>query len=203
MRRRAPHLLLSLVLFAGLLSLPGSSTAGGGPNAPDVGRSPRGADPFRPDLWIKLCGLSTGCTINPLPHPWLGNDVYNRNGRRQTVAVRIDDGEGVRFWLTLQNDGTDADTFTVKGCRGNSHFVVNAVLVGLYKRPSAAAVKITKRFKEGTATFDFPASPKRVHLTVNIVTTSPPAFTYKCPIRIISQGDSTLIDTVVAKMTTF
>ena len=26
----------------------------------------------RPDAWIKLCGLSAGCTIDALPHPWLG-----------------------------------------------------------------------------------------------------------------------------------
>ena len=58
----------------------------------------------RPDAWIKLCGLSTWCTINGLPHPWKGKNVYNTTGRRQKVAVKMEDGEGVRFWMTFEND---------------------------------------------------------------------------------------------------
>ena len=57
---------------------------------------------YRPDAWIKLCGLSTGCTINPPPHPWHGNNIYNSTAKKQTVSVRMEDGEGVRFWLILK-----------------------------------------------------------------------------------------------------
>ena len=49
---------------------------------------------YRPDAWIKLCGLSTGCTINPPPHPWHGNNRYNSTAKKQTVSVRMEDGEG-------------------------------------------------------------------------------------------------------------
>lgn len=158
---------------------------------------------YRPDAWIKLCGLSTGCTIDPLPHPWRGNDVYNSTGARQKVAVRLDNGEGVRFWLTLQNDGASGDTFIVKGCAGNRYFVVNTVLVGLYKRPDWKAEKITKQFRAGTAEFVFPPSSagKKVRLTLNIVSSSAAVgVSYRCPITLYAKSHPTAKDTVVALM---
>ncbi len=91
---------------------------------------------YRPDAWIKLCGLSTGCTINPPPHPWHGNNRYNSTAKKQTVSVRMEDGEGVRFWLILENDGVGRDdVIHVDGCRGTARFVVNAVVAGFQKRP--------------------------------------------------------------------
>ena len=141
-----------------------------------------------------------------MPHPWRGNDVYNTTGRKQTVAVNMEDGEGVRFWITLQNDGLVADTFTVKGCKGTPRFVVNAVLVGKHKRPDWTAKNITQGFKNGTAEFSFdPASgPKLRWFTVNIVApTTAEGVTYRCPITISSQGQPSVKDTVLAVMTTY
>ncbi len=161
---------------------------------------------YRPDEWIKLCGLSTGCVIDPLPHPWRGNGIYNTTGRRQTVAVNMEDGEGVRFWITLQNDGFVADTFTVQGCKGTPRFVVNAVLVGKHKRPDWRAKNITKGFKDGTAEFSFDpdSGPKLRWFTVNIVApTTAEGVTYRCPITITSQGQPSVSDTVLAVMTTY
>jgi hypothetical protein len=160
----------------------------------------------RPDALIKLCGLSTGCVIDPLPHPWRGNDVYNATGGRQRVAVRMEDGEGVRFWLKFQNDGDLADTITVQGCRGTRQFVINAVLIGFWKAPNWHAENITRQFKNGTATFDVPPASehRRIALTLNIVApTTAEGVTYGCAVVIRSQADSTLIDTVVARMTTY
>ena len=114
----------------------------------------------RPDAWIKLCGLSTGCTIDPLPHPWLGDNVYNSTGARQKIAVRLEDGEDVRFWITLQNDAEVEDTFVVHGCRGNPRFVIIAVKVGLLKRPDWRPEDITQGFKNGTATFTLPPASR-------------------------------------------
>ena len=161
---------------------------------------------YRPDAWIKLCGLSTGCTINPLPHPWRGRNVYNNTGRHQKVAVRMEDGEGVRFWIALQNDGSLADTLVVQGCRGNRRFKVNHVVLGKHKRPDAGATEITKKFKEGTAAFSFPpSSQKKVRVfTLNILApTTAEGVSYRCEITAHSQGDSTARDTVVAKMRTY
>jgi hypothetical protein len=161
---------------------------------------------YRPDAWIKLCGLSTGCTINPLPHPWLGNNVYNSTGRRQKIGVRMEDGEGVRFWILLQNDGAKADTLVVQGCQGTRQFVVNKVLLGKQKRPHAGTVDVTRKFKNGTLSFDLPprTQDKRPVFTLNIIApTTAEGVTYRCPITIHSENDPGLTDTVVTKMTTY
>jgi hypothetical protein len=201
-KRTAPAILLALVVLASLIALPGPVSAGGGTpvsSAAKVGE-------FRPDAWIRLCGLSTGCTINPGPHPWRGRNVYNGTGINQRVSVRLNNGEGVRFWIAIENDGTDADTIRVQGCSGNRRFHLNAVLIGLWKRPSARAVKITQAFKRGTAQFSFPptTTEKRVFLTVNFVTPTPAiGVSYRCPITVISQGSTTTRDTVLATMSTY
>jgi len=161
---------------------------------------------YRPDAWIKLCGLSTGCTIDPLPHPWRGNDIYNGTGARQKVAVRLDNGEGVRFWLALQNDGARGDTFVVDGCTGTRNFRINAVLVGLHKRPDWRAKKITKQFKAGTAEFQFPpwSQGKKVYLTLNMVSSDfSVGDRYRCPITVYSASRPAAKDTVLAVMSAY
>ncbi len=162
------------------------------------------AKPYRPDAWIKLCGQSTGCTIDPLPHPWLGKDVYNTTGYHQTHRDRIDNGEGIRYWLTFQNDGTQADTFRVNGCRGTKNFRILAVIIGRYKVPvGAGSIHITDAFRNDTATFDL-APDERVTITLNFITGDQSVgLTYRCPVTIISQGDPTKKDTVAAEMTSF
>jgi hypothetical protein len=161
---------------------------------------------YRPDAWIKLCGLSTGCTIDPLPHPWHGNDVYNTTGRKQKIAVRMEDGEDVRFWILLQNDGAEDDTIVVQGCQGTRQFVVNKVLLGKHKRPEAGTTDVARRFKNGTLSFDFPPASERKHrvFTLSMIApTTAEGVSYTCRITIHSQHAPTLKDTVVAKMTTY
>ena len=162
---------------------------------------------YRPDAWIKLCGLSTGCTINPPPHPWHGNNRYNSTAKKQTVSVRMEDGEGVRFWLILENDGVGRDdVIHVDGCRGTPRFVVNAVVAGFQKRPRFGPAIYTTEFKNGTLTFPFPASKpnKQVKLTVNIVApTTAEGVTYRCPITISSEHQPTAKDTIAGRMTTY
>ncbi len=190
-RLLAPALLAALVASGLLVAIPGTASGG--------------TQPYRPDAWIKLCGLSNGCKINGLPHPWKGRNVYNHTGKRQSVGVRMQDGEGVRFWLALETDGTDADTLRVDGCRGNRRFRVNKVQIGKYKNPNAGAVKITEKFKKGTATFDYGAnSDKVVFLTLNIIApTTAEGVSYTCRIDLISQGDPDKYDTLKARMTTY
>jgi hypothetical protein len=165
---------------------------------------PAGATPqdYQPDAWIHICGQSTGCTVGPPPpHPWLGNNIYNHTAARQTVRAKIDDGEGIRFWLIFQNDGAKPDTYTVHGCKGTPNFLINAVIVGEWKKPVWKPKHITKEFKNGTATFTV-APGKHVAITLNIVTVTP-NLTYRCPVTIQSSGAPTMKDTVAAVMTTF
>lgn len=182
-------MLVIVAVAALLLSTPAAAVEGGDSS-------------FRADGWIKLCGLSTGCTIDPLPHPWLGRDVYNTTGRRQTVAVDINEGEGVRFWITVENDGTEADTLQVQGCQGTSTFEVNRVVLGKRKRPDASATDVTRKYKRGDLTFELDAGDQTV-FTLNIVTHDEKGKTYDCLTTIRSLGDTGSSDVVVAEMTTY
>jgi hypothetical protein len=198
MTKRSLRALLLVALCAPALALPAASAAGDHSRH----RATTTAQ-YQPDEWIKLCGLSTGCTVGPPPpHPWHGNGIYNTSGSNQTIRVRMEDGEGVRFWIMLQNDGASSDTFTVLGCKGGPRFVINAVLVGMYKRPLWGPRHITKQFKDGTAKFTL-AAGSQVALTLNIVApTAVEGITYHCPVTIASSGDPTLKDTVVGVITT-
>jgi hypothetical protein len=161
---------------------------------------------YRPDGWIKLCGQSTGCTINPPPHPWHGNNIYNTTGRRQTIRQSIDNGEGVRYFILVENDGAAGDTVTVQGCRGNRYFIVNKVLLGKQKRPNWRATDLTRRFKNGTLSFTIGPSSQNEHkvFTLNIVTSDAAVgVSYRCNITMVSQGDPSSTDTLVAKMSGF
>jgi hypothetical protein len=161
---------------------------------------------YRPDAWIKLCGQSTGCTIDPPPHPWRGNNVYNTTGRHQTIRQSIDNGEGVRYWILVQNDGAVDDTVTVQGCSGNRYFIVNKVLLGKQKRPNWRAKDLTKRFKNGTLSFTFgPSSQDEKKIfTLNIVTSNAAVgVSYRCRITMSSQADPSITDTIVASMSGF
>jgi hypothetical protein len=183
-----------VVVFA-LLSL--LLTVSLAPGARGVGTSS-----FQPDGWIKLCGINIGCTIDPLPHPWLGKDIYNTTGRKQTISVRLDNGRGVRFWITVENDGTQADTVGVIGCPGNRNFIVNRVLLGKHKDQDPKAKDLTRKYKQGTLSFDLASGHKQV-FTLNILTYQGVGEIYRCVTTLRSVGDPGAEDAVVAKMTIY
>jgi hypothetical protein len=158
---------------------------------------------YRPDAWIKLCGWGDTCEHAP-PHSWRGDDVYNADGAHQTVNVGMEEGNDVRFWILLQNDGALADTLQVKGCGGNASYVVRVVNVGWLRQASWAPI-ITKPWKRGTASFDVPATgtPDNVAITLDIwAKTSTPNVRYTCRVVVTSAGDASVKDTLVAKMVT-
>jgi hypothetical protein len=158
---------------------------------------------YRPDGWIKLCGAGDRCA-HPRRHHYRGNDIYNTTGAHQTVAAGVEEGNDIRFWIKLENDGALGDRFFVQGCSGNSSFVIRAALVGAYTGP-AYATHITKGFKKGTAWFDFPPSTTThsVVLTLDMLAaTSVEGVSYTCRVTVSSQADPTVTDTVKATMTT-
>lgn len=158
---------------------------------------------YRPDAFLKLCGVNSGCLIDPLPHPWVGNNTYNKTGYHQTVHWRLDNGRGIRFWITFQNDGTQTDTYALHGCTGNKHFKILQVIVGKVKVPTGPweAPHIEDKFKANTWKTTLKAGEK-IAITLNILTTDP-NLTYRCPMTITSQGDPTKQDTVIAAIATF
>ena len=180
-----PLLIAAMIVAAA----PASAAAGGG-------------SAYQPDGWIKLCGQSLGCVIDPPPHPWKGRDVYNHTGRRQTLSDDINEGEGIRYWITVQNDGTEPDVIAVDGCSGNRTFEVNRVLLGKHRRQDAGAEDLTRRYVRDTLTFRLDPGEKAV-FTLNIITHARKDETYECRTRLTSQGDDRRADLVVATMTTF
>jgi hypothetical protein len=156
----------------------------------------------QPDGWIKLCGINVGCVIDPPPHPWRGKDVYNTRGRRQTVRVALNDGQGVRFWIVVQNDGAATDTITVQGCSGNRVFEVNRVLLGKHKRQDPLAEDLKRRYLRGTLTFDLDAGEKVV-FTLNMLSNAIEGRIYRCRTQLTSTNDAEAQDVVVAKMSTY
>ena len=157
---------------------------------------------YRSDAFIKLCGVNVGCLIDPLPHPWFGKDIYNTTGYRQKVHHRLDNGRGIRFWITFENDGTQIDTYSLDGCTGNKNFKILQVLVGKWKVPVGIdAEHIDYKFKHDTWTFTLKPGA-RIAITLNFLTDNP-NLTYRCPMTVTSQGDPTKQDTVVAITTTF
>ena len=181
----------------------GASGAPGGIRGTTGPTGPTGpTESFQPDGWIKLCGQSLGCVIDPPPHPWLGKGVYNTTGRHQTHSDDIDEGEGIRYWVALENDGTAADTFRVQGCSGNHTFELEHVLLGKHKDQDPGAEELTRRYKRGTLTFDLDPG-KKVVFTLQIITHVVKNVTYECRTEFTSTSDSSKQDVVVAKMTTF
>src|SRR5713226_551790 len=92
----------------------------------------RASTTHRPDAWITLCGATNTC-LNAPWHPWLGDNVYDTTGHGQTASAGVEEGNMIRFWILLQNDGPAGDTLRVKGCRGNTSFHVTAVNTGAWR----------------------------------------------------------------------
>jgi hypothetical protein len=157
----------------------------------------------RPDGWVKLCGAGDNCDKAP-PHPWRGEDVFNSAGAKQMVNAGVEEGNDIRFWINVENDGTQADSFTVQGCKGNAGFVVRVVNIGAHRHAEPATV-ITSQFENGTATFSFPPSSTKQNtvFTIDIwAKTAVFGVSYSCPVTITSTGNTTMTDKVVAKMHT-
>jgi hypothetical protein len=157
----------------------------------------------RPDAWIKWCGSGDTCEHAP-PHPYRGEGVFNTSGRSQTVSAGLEEGNDIRFWIMIENDGVQGDTFRVKGCSGNPSFSIRAVNIGALRRSQYAPI-ITKPFEHGTARFSFPpaATSHDVVITLDIWEHTPiQGLRYTCPITVSSVSQPTAKDTVVAKMVT-
>ena len=161
-----------------------------------------GRQSYRPDAWLKLCGWGDTCSHAP-PHRYVGNGIYDGSGAGQTVSTGMEEGNDVRFWLRLENDGSSDDTIYVKGCHGVSGFVLRAVLVGAYTQ-STNAQNVTESFERGTAHFDLQANDANaVVLTVDLwARTTTAGARYTCPMTIWSAAQPTVKDKVIAKMFT-
>jgi hypothetical protein len=168
-----------------------------------VAGSSGAAPAHQPDAWLKLCGPTNTCVLQPW-HPWIGNDIYSGTGNGERLQAGVEEGNMIRFWVAIQNDGSSSETFKVKSCSGTSAFPLKSVNVGPY-RAFTSEKNVTTQVKSGTARFSFPPSSvdKTVIVTLTfLAATSSKGTTYSCPVTVSSVGHAAAKDTVVAKMVT-
>jgi hypothetical protein len=196
--RTSPGILVGAVLLLTVVAAPAHAI--GTSTRSDAASHTRQAS--RPDAWLKICGAGDTCNHAP-PHRYFGDNVYNTSGARQTVSSGVEEANDLRFWLRMENDGGSDDTIYVKGCTGNTAFVLRAVLVGAFTQ-STNAENVTRPFKRGTAHFDLQANDAdSVVLTIDLWARTPTAGArYTCSITIWSSAQPSMKDTVVAKMVT-
>jgi hypothetical protein len=111
---------------------------------------------YQPDGLIRVAtsGFSgPGGSSSPFHGPWLGYHIYNATGAHQTAVETIIGhafavGTYYTFDISIQNDGSAADSFRVKATGAPSAWVVtysrgttnitSAVVAGTYQTPSLA-----------------------------------------------------------------
>ena len=107
---------------------------------------------YQPDGLIRMATAGVlGYPSSPFDGPFLGNNIYNATGAHQT-AIFTDIGSTgpsfLTFDISIQNDGSAADRFTVKATGARSQWVVtysrgttnitSAVVAGTYRTPLLA-----------------------------------------------------------------
>jgi uncharacterized membrane protein len=124
--------------------------------------------------------------------PFVGNDVYNRTGEKQTVKGATAK-KPVRYTVRVQNDGNAPDTLRVKGTRSNKTFTVT------YK---AGTNNITKQATKGTYRVRnlAPGASRLITVTVTPKKTTKVGAKTPTKVTITSTTDTTKTDTV--KLTT-
>jgi hypothetical protein len=163
----------------------------------------RASSSHGPDAWIRLCGATNTC-LNAPWHPWVGDNVHSPTGHGQTISAGVEEGNMIRFWILLQNDGPLDDTLRVKGCSGNSAFHVTGVNIGAWRFATRSAT-VTSPFGANSLSFSFPPATagKTVIITLTLrAYTASAGVSYSCPITVSSAGAPSVKDTVVARVTT-
>ena len=89
---------------------------------------------FRPDSLIKKSKKASP----------VGGNVYGTKGAHEIVSVSLHRGSTQTFFIEEQNDGTDPDSFTVKGPGAKPGFTVK------YLAGAAGTTNVTKQVTHGT-----------------------------------------------------
>jgi alpha-tubulin suppressor-like RCC1 family protein len=125
---------------------------------------------------------------------FVGNNVYNTTGRKQSRAVKVKKGKKVTFTVRAQNDGNTADALRVKGTRSTKTFTIT------YK---AGTKNVTKKVVKGTYRTPSLAPGAHRDITVTIAPTKKATKNKKATAKVTltSSGDTTKKDTVKATAT--
>ena len=105
---------------------------------------------MRPDAWVRYTAYTVYSKTYKHPSPWVGDNIYNATGRKQTETESAggwyEPGGYFTFQVAIENDGA-ADRFTlradgtgssrVKYFRGSTN-ITSAVVNGTYQTPEVA-----------------------------------------------------------------
>ena len=140
-------------------------------------------NPYRPDELIRKHGTST----------YVGSNIYNTTGSGQTVTVRAKRTGKATFDLAIQNDGTLANTFKVRGTGNKPGFVV---------RYFAGTTDITAAVKNGVYRVRnlAPGQTKTLRIVVKVKAGTPIGTVRSWLVTATSTRSSTIKDAVLAKV---
>ena len=128
----------------------------------------------KPDAWIGYAGK------------YVGNGIYNATGQNQTKTVKTKAGSTVSFAVKIENDGTDADTYTVKGGDSAKGYTVS-YMVG--------AANYTAKVTGGN--YSFTLSPGQTKsITMKVVVKSTGTASWSSLVKVTSGHDTSKVDAV-------
>lgn len=132
----------------------------------------------RPDAHIKA---ATGTFV--------GNNVYNTTGAKQTRSAKVRPGKKVTFTVRLQNDGDAPDTLRVTGPKGTRAFRI------VYR---SGTTNITKKVRAGTwSTGNLaPGATRSITVTVSPTKNAAKGATITRKITVRSNAQAAVVDTV-------
>jgi hypothetical protein len=150
-------------------------TVGLGPPAPPTTR--------RPDALVRV-GTKA----------FVGSNVYNTTGKKQTRAATVKKGKKVTFTVRAQNDGNAPDALRVKGTKSTKTFTIT------YR---AGKKNVTKKVVRGTYRTPSLAPGAHRDITVTIAPTKKATKNKKATakVTVTSTSDTTKKDTVKARAT--
>ena len=140
----------------------------------------------KPDGWVRYEGYHSHYSGNiPDPGPWKGQNVYNTTALNQTVTKTAvgtyDNGSYFYYTITINNDGSSAERFKVKG-------------TGTYAKYFHGSTNITAAVKNGTYKTSSVAAGGTTTITVRLTPYGDTAL-----VTITSTADSSAKDAVKAK----
>jgi hypothetical protein len=125
---------------------------------------------------------------------FVGNNVYNTTGKNQTVKQKVHRGKKFVFTIQVQNDGNNADTFTLKGPGARTGFTVR------YLNGTTGTSNVTSQVVAGTFT-SLPVGPTgvtTVRLVIGVKSTAKVGTAKAWLLTATSSGDPTKKDAVRA-----
>jgi hypothetical protein len=102
----------------------------------------------KPDAWIGFASK------------YVGNNVYNTTGSNQTKTEKTIPGKTLSFSLRVENDGTDTDTYTLKGAGSATGYTVSYFY---------GTIDYTNKVTSGTYSFSLaPGAYKSLSMKVKV-----------------------------------